>query len=380
MFVAASTSADLSQLLKQRGAELGFDLIGIAPAARPDTLSHLHRWLDDGHHGEMEYMSRRKAAYDHPAGALVGVKSIIMAALNYGPPVDRGDRIGRIAAYAQGSADYHDVLRNKLQQLADWLHQAVPSCRTRIAVDTAPLLERDLAQQAGLGWFGKNTMLINKHRGSYFFLGAVLTDCELTPDPPHTASHCGTCTRCLEACPTDAFPEPHVLDATRCISYLTIELRNSPVPEDLRSGLGEWLFGCDICQEVCPWNRKASAPREPDFAPHPEFLPDARELVTLSETEFETRQGHTPLSRPGRVGMARNAALVLANSGDAAHVPLLIPLLRDDSPLVRGAAAWGLGKLTAEAGRSALQERLPDESDATVRREILSALGQFGSR
>src|SRR5205814_3028259 len=223
-----------------------------------------------------------------------------------------GPLSSKIARYAKGP-DYHDILRDRLNRLLAWVQSEFPGTRGRGVVDTAPLLERDFARRAGLGWIGKNTMLINKHRGSYFFLGALLLDLELTPDEPHVADHCGTCTACLDACPTGAFAGPGWLDARKCISYLTIELR-SPVPAELRPGVGDWLFGCDVCQEVCPWNRKDAS--EPEAV-------DAAELLSLTEAEFRDRYRGTALVRTKRRGLLRNAALVLGNGGDPAALPAL---------------------------------------------------------
>jgi epoxyqueuosine reductase len=219
--------------------------------------------------------------------------------------------------------------------LLAWTQAEFPGVRGRGVVDTAPLLERDFARRAGLGWIGKNTMLINKHRGSYFLLGALLLDLDLEPDSPHEASHCGTCTACLDACPTGAFPGPGWLDARKCISYLTIELR-SPVPEELRSGVGDWMFGCDVCQEVCPWNRKDET--EPEAV-------DPAELLSLTEEEFRTRYRGTALMRTKRRGLLRNAALVLGNAGDEQALPALRRALEDAEPLVRDAAAWAIAEI-----------------------------------
>jgi len=281
---------------------------------------------------------------------------------------------GRVAKYAQGSADYHDVLKGMLRELAEFLHEHRPGCRTRGVVDTAPLVERDFARLAGLGWFGKNTMLINKRAGSWLFLAALLTDVELSPDEPHNTSHCGTCTRCLDVCPTDAFPEPYVLDARRCISYLNIELRG-PMPAELREGVGDWLFGCDLCQDVCPWNNKAPTTDRPEFQPSDDLSPaDAVEILQMDEAAFRERFRHTPLSRPKRAGLLRNAAIVLGNSGRAEAVQPLIRTLQDREPLVRGAVAWALGNLGGEAARTALRNRLAVEKDNTVRGELIAAL------
>jgi epoxyqueuosine reductase len=252
--------------------------------------------------------------------------------------------VGRVARYACG-LDYHDVLRARLNRLLTWVQEEAPGCRGRGVVDTAPLLERDFARRAGLGWFGKNTMLLNKRLGSYFFLGALLLDLDLAPDAAHDAAHCGTCTACLDACPTAAFPGPYQLDSRRCISYLTIELRG-PIPEELRPGVGDWLFGCDVCQEVCPWNRKAPAGTEPAFAPR-----DGREaleltrLLGLSEAEFREEFRGTALTRSKRRGLLRNAAVVLGNLSDPAALPALRRAAGDADPVVAEAARWAVERI-----------------------------------
>lgn len=315
---------ELKEQLRGTARELGFQLFGVAPAARPDTLSAFQHWLEQGLHGELSYMERRQAAYEHPEGVQQGVRSVIMLGAAYQPPGKvAADNFSpasavqpRIAAYAQGSGDYHDVLRQRLKQLSELLHEAVPGCRTRIAIDTAPLLERDFARRSGLGWFGKNTMLINKRIGSYFFLAGLLTDLVLPPDPLHAGQHCGSCTRCLDACPTQAFPAPYVLDARRCISALTIESRAAAFSEELEQQIGNWVFGCDICQEVCPWNRKAPATEIEEFRPQPRWSnPDLQRWFDMSPEEFSAEFAGSPLSRPGREGLLRNAAIVLRNLG-----------------------------------------------------------------
>ena len=314
--------AALTAALKTKAADLGFALCGVAPAARPDTLDALTDWLDRGFHGEMGYLDRRREAYAHPSGVLPGVKSVVMLATSYhtpDPPLAENPPpgFGRVARYARGGADYHDLLRDRMKPLAALLHEANPGGRTRTVVDTAPLLERDFARRAGLGWFGKNTLLLNKRAGSYLLLSAVLTDAVLDYDPPHESAHCGTCTACLDACPTDAFVAPHVLDARRCIAYLTIELKGGePIPDDLREGCDDWLFGCDVCQEVCPWNRKAEKTNDPAFASRPDLAPaDARRIAAMSDDELRTAFAGTPLDRPGPTGLRRNAENVLRNAG-----------------------------------------------------------------
>ena len=240
----------LEERLKLQARALGFDLAGIAPAAPADGFDRLRDWLARGFAGDMAYMQRHAEARRHPNSVLSDVRSVVMLGMNYYPGPDDADRVAgaRIARYACG-ADYHDVLRERLNQLLAWLQTERPGCVGRGVVDTAPLLERDFARRAGLGWFGKNTMLLNKRLGSYFFLAALLTEVELKPDEPFDNRHCGTCTACLDACPTAAFVGPGMLDSRRCVSYLTIELRGDVSPE-LRPGVGDWLFGCDICQEV----------------------------------------------------------------------------------------------------------------------------------
>ena len=332
--------------IKQQAHAIGFELVGIAPAAPVDGFDRLREWLDNGFAGEMAYMHRHAQALRHPASILPEVRSVVMVGMNYktvgsGQPVLGGARVAR---YAQGE-DYHDVLREKLKGLLVWIRQEAPGCRGRAVVDTAPLLERDFARRAGLGWFGKNTMLLNKRLGSYFFLGALLLDFELKPDAPHETSHCGTCTACLDACPTKAFPAPGQLDSRRCISYLTIELRG-PIVEELREPMGNWVFGCDICQEVCPWNHKAPVSEQPAFQPRPDLESlDLRELLGLSDAEFKQRFQGTALTRPRRRGLLRNAAIALGNRGDPAAVPALQKALADVEPLVREAAAWALKQI-----------------------------------
>jgi epoxyqueuosine reductase len=224
-------------------------------------------------------------------------------------------------------------------------------------------------------------MLIHKRLGSWLFLAGLLTDLELEYDHPHETAHCGTCTRCLEACPTDAFPEPYVLDARRCISYLTIEIRDQPIPHDLREGLGQWLFGCDICQDVCPWNRKAPVSGEPAFQPVRDLNPpDAVALLRMSEDDFQQRFGHTPLARPGRAGLLRNACIVLGNAGDARAEPVLTQALHDPEPLVRGAAAWALGRLGGSDTADCLRSHMASETDPSVIEEIVAAVAALDAR
>jgi epoxyqueuosine reductase len=261
-----------------------------------------------------------------------------------------------------------------MAKLADFLRARCPGCRTRAAVDSAPILERDFARAAGLGWFGKNTMLINKRQGSWIFLAGLLTDVELEPDEPHETAHCGTCTRCLDACPTDAFPEPYVLDSRKCIAYLTIEL-DGPIPDSLRNGMGDWLFGCDICQDVCPWNTKSPRKNDPAFRPRTELNPaNLGQLFDLDGEGFSQAFGKNALARPGRAGLLRNAAIALGNQRDPAAVPTLQQALADAEPVVRGAAAWALGQIGGTAAVATLKSRLGVEDNATVSDQIEQAI------
>ena len=294
---------------------LGFEACGItSPGSSPGATAALDRWLAAGRHGEMRYMDRQASVRREPAGAWTEARSaVVVLHDHYQGDAEPAPGRGRIARYALGE-DYHDVMRAKLAALGERLVETAGGGRCRVYVDAGPLPERELARRAGLGWFGKNTMLIHPRVGSFTFIGVVLTDLVLAPDEPFEADRCGSCRRCLDACPTAAFPEPRVLDATRCISYLTIEAR-SPVPEALAPQLGDRLFGCDVCQEVCPWNvRFARETAEPRYrARRPEEWPTLTEIVRMNEREHEEAFGGTALERSGRAGLARNAVVVLEN-------------------------------------------------------------------
>ncbi|MFO0799757.1 MAG: tRNA epoxyqueuosine(34) reductase QueG [Gemmataceae bacterium] len=326
--------------LKSRAAELGFSLSGVAPATDADGFAHFAAWLDRGYAGEMGYLHKHRAERRHPASILDGVRSVLMLGMEYGAAASPGP--ARVAKYAAGP-DYHRYLWDRLNDLAAWLVAAAPGSAAEAVADTAPLLERDFARRAGLGWVGKNTMLIHPARGSFFFLGALLTTLDLPADAPFAGSHCGTCTACLTACPTGAFVAPYVLDATRCISYLTIELRGA-VPAELREPLGNWLYGCDVCQDVCPWNRKAG---ESAAFPHDPGLArlDPVELLGLDEAAFRERFKRTSLWRNRRPGLLRNAALVLGNVGDARALPALGRAAATEPDPIREAAAWAIGRI-----------------------------------
>jgi epoxyqueuosine reductase len=302
-----------------------------------------------------------------------------------GPRSPLGAQAGQVSCYAWGPEDYHVVIHRRLKTLCRRARELDPSVQVRGVVDTAPLLEREFAQLAGLGWVGKNTLLLNRQLGSWFFLAALLLDCELEYDEPFRADHCGSCTACLDACPTDAFAKPYVLDARRCISYLTIELRG-PMDRPLRARTGTWVFGCDICQDVCPWNRRTGE-GDPAFEPRLDLNPLAlASLFALDDAAFRARFRQTPLWRARRRGLLRNAAIALGNQPNPAALPALITGLHDADPLVRGACAWALGQFTTTTTTTAddddavqaLAARLVHEPDAAVRDEIRRTLEEAG--
>jgi epoxyqueuosine reductase len=308
----------------------------------------------------MTYLERQAAPRAHPESVLEGVRSIVVVSFVYGqpdPPPSSATQ-AKVARYARG-ADYHDVFWRRIESLLDWLEQQSPGVRGRAVADTAPLLERDFARLAGLGWIGKNTMLINRRLGSFTLLGALLVDIELTPDAPHETSHCGTCTRCLDACPTDAFAGPGTLDARKCISYWTIEHKGM-IDDAFADQLDGWLFGCDVCQDVCPWNRKAPTGREPALEPDPRWSnPDLLSLLAQDPAELTRSLKGTALSRTKRSGLLRNAALILGTRREASAVPVLIERLGDRDPVVRASAAWALARISTPEANEALRTLSP---------------------
>jgi len=367
------TPSTLKARLKEEGGRLGLAQVGVA---RPGTSEHgafFRRWLAEGFAGGMGYLAREESLVRRmePTRSLPEARSVIVVADHYDPidapgvPDDPSRAV--VARYARGR-DYHQVLLNKLEELRDWLTSQSGQEGHRCYVDTGPLLERELARRAGLGWFGRNTMLIHPRRGSYFFLGVLLTSVDLEPDPPFEADHCGSCTACLDACPTGALlgrddRGAPVMDARLCISYLTIENRGS-IPEALRPPMGNRVFGCDICQEVCPWTGKFAAEQEGD----PEYrarawpadragtlpLPDlrgpklvdfTRRILAMSGKEYRRVFRDSPLSRPGRKGMLRNLCVALGNWGEAEALPVLAEAARDPSALVREHAVWAVGRI-----------------------------------
>ena len=338
----------LTREVKRQAQHIGFDLVGIADPCPSDYAVHYHDWLAQGFHAEMHYMARPDAVEKRadPRVLMPEVRSVVVVGMNYYPgcfpPVMTCQ--GRVSRYAWG-ADYHDVMMTKLHRLGDWIAaQTDRPAAHRAYVDFGPLMERELAQRAGLGWFGKNTNLIHPAWGSYTFLGELLLDAELEPDMPFIGDRCGSCTACLDACPTGALVAPHVLDARRCISYLTIEHRSS-IPKELRRQLGDWVFGCDICQEVCPWNKRFARSAESSVLRPVRPTLDLLSLLSLDEDAFRTYYRNTPLWRPRRAGLLRNAAVVLGNHGARAAVPQLESARLDEEPLVAEHADWALEQI-----------------------------------
>lgn len=376
---------DLVAALKAEAGRLGFNMVGITPAAPSRRLSAYLAWLAQEFHGEMGYLARadRVARRQDLNVILPGARTIVCVGLDYETfklpaALAEAPERGRISNYAWG-ADYHEVMTPRLQALGEWLgRQTGGAAAHKVYVDTGAILERDHAASAGLGFTGKNTMLIGPRRGSWFFLGELLTTWELPPDTPESRlPGCGSCRRCLTACPTAAFPVPYVLDARRCISYLTIELKGW-IPRELRPLMGNWVYGCDVCQAVCPFNRFAPQAVEPAFWPASleQAAPPLLELLALDEAGFARRFANSAVRRIKRARLVRNACVAAGNWGSGAGVPALSRLLHDPEPLVRGHAAWALGRIGGEEARAWVQGALAAEMDGEVRGEMAAALGE----
>jgi len=363
---------ELTEFTKTEARRLGFSLVGVTSPEPPPHLDVYERWLEEGRHGEMAYLAsdRARDRRANPTEILPDCKSILVLAANYLPqqPTQSG-----VAAYAVGN-DYHDVLVDRLKQLVSSLEARLGrKIQNRYYTDTGPLLERELAQRAGLGWIGKNTCLISPQHGSYFFLAELLLDLQLVQDQPMKIDHCGECTLCIEACPTACILPDRTLDATRCISYLTIELKGN-VPDDLRSLTNDWVFGCDICQQVCPWNIRFAEPTtDPAFQARP-YLQDLRprDFLLLSAEDYRHELSKSPLKRAKHAGLLRNAALAAANSEDRSSVPALVSLLSEGSDRTpRTHAAWALGQL---GEIQSLRAALENEQDSELVSEIWAAI------
>jgi len=364
----------LSDNVRAAAHAAGFELAGITPARPAPGAERFQQWLDTGMHGSMRWMADRAQARADPTQWVEWARSLVVVGLAYGTEAEPGrapDR-GVISRYAWGR-DYHREVRARLETLRLEMLRLTPGCRTQPFVDTAPVLEKDFAAAAGLGWRGKHTNLIAGRDGSWFFLGGLATDLVLEADLP-VADRCGTCTDCIDVCPTRAIVAPYVLDARLCIAYLTIEHRG-PIDRALRPAIGNRIFGCDDCQDVCPWNRHAVRARGPAFEPRDGNLnPSLLEWIGMSRTEWNRRFKHTPVRRATYPGFIRNVAIALGNWGAPEATPPLAARLDDDSALVRGHVAWALGRVATPAAFASLAGRLPLETDAWVRDEIEAAL------
>ncbi len=371
---------DLTNQVKEKAIQLGFPLVGVTTPDPPAHLDFFRDWCAAGYYGTMEWMAspRSLERRSNPNLILPECESILVLGSPFPIPQEEIPG-GKIAAYALNQ-DYHDVLEEKLETLVDFLieitGQDIPN---RWYTDTGPVLERELAQRAGLGWIGKNTLLINRGFGSYFFLAEIYLGIELDIDTPITEGYCGNCTRCLEACPTGALLEPYTLVAARCISYLTIEHREM-TPLELRPLIGRWIFGCDICQKVCPWNQSIKEIPEiiKEFKPLEDRIKiDLIGELGLSQEEFSTRFKGSPLKRAKRAGYLRNVAVALGNSKDEASLSSLAAALQETEPLIRGLAAWALGEINGKETRQILEIAAKNEQDSLIIKEIQGALDKL---
>ena len=377
-----SPTAELSEKIKEAAQQLGFALVGISPVMSPPHEESFARWLRRELAGELEYMRRTESLRRDPRRLVPWAKSVISVGMNYytafpRPPMSTQPN-GWISRYAWGE-DYHNLIKRRLESLLERIRiiHGTP-VEGRPFVDGGPVLERDFAGVAGLGWIGKNTQLISPKKGSWFFLGELFVDLPLTYDRP-LRDRCGKCDLCLKACPTGAFVGPYVLDARRCISYLTIELKGF-IPRHLRPLIGDHIFGCDICQEVCPYNVKAEPTTDQAYQPKtglhaPQLIP----LLSLDQEAFRIRFRGSPILRAKRRGLLRNVAVALGNIQSPEALPALIGALDDDEALVRGHVAWALGRIGGAQAAAALQRRLVTEQDGEVIGEIKEALGEFAT-
>jgi len=366
--------AGIEQAIKAEARALGFAACGIARAdAAPQAAARLRAWLDAGAHGDMLWMEERVHQRGSPASLWPEVKSVIMLGMSYAPPTDPlalADEggIGRISVYAQGQ-DYHDIVKKGLKALARWLVATVPDANLKVFVDTAPVMEKPLAEAAGIGWQGKHSNLVSREEGSWLFLGAIMTTLELEPDAPGE-THCGSCNACMAACPTDAFPAPYRLDARRCISYLTIEHKGA-IPREFREGIGNRIYGCDDCLAVCPWNKFAdAAAANRAFVARAELVaPEIIDLLAMDDAGFRQIFSGSPIKRIGRDRMVRNALIAAGNSGLPGLLPRVLALLDDPAPVVRGAAVWALARLDPMQAAAERDRRVTNEPDESVSAE-----------
>ncbi len=363
--------------LRARAQALGFDSFGIASAdARPDLPEKLNAALASGWHADMDWMADTAGRRGSPQGMWPQARSVILLGLNYGPETDPlavlGEKsLGSISVYAR-NRDYHELIKGKLKEIAGLLASRTGE-DVKVFVDTAPLMEKPLAEAAGLGWQGKHSVLVSRDFGSWLFLGAILTAADLPKNEPHGES-CGSCTRCLDICPTHAFPAPFQLDARRCLAYLTVE-HKGPIPVQFRAPMGNRIYGCDDCLAVCPWNKFASVSREAKLRARADLeRPALADLVQLDDSGFRAMFAGSPIKRIGHARFLRNVLIAVGNSADQALVPLVEARLDADDPLVRGAAIWALRRLAPEGAERRMPDALPRETDQQVVGEWTGAL------
>ena len=359
--------------IRNKAKELGFAKVGISRAERLDERNGLENWLATGYHGEMHWMGGNTGKRLDPRALLSEARSVISLAANYYTPQSHSTdrRHGKISRYAWG-CDYHLVLKERLRSLVEWIEYNHAEARGLYYCDTGPMMDKAWAHKSGLGWVGKHSNLITRELGSWIFLAEIVLNLDLEPDP-EIRNYCGTCHRCLEACPTHAIIAPYVVDARLCISYLTIELRG-PIPRELRSMIGSRIFGCDDCQDVCPWNRFATPCDEDRFYPADgNQVPVLTELMRLTREQFEERFRNSPVRRAKYAGFLRNVAVALGNSRDANAVEVLAHALEHAEPLVRSHAAWALGQIGGEESCRVLEHALKRETDPEVIEEIGAA-------
>jgi epoxyqueuosine reductase len=370
---SSTSSADIREAIRAQALSLGFELVRFTKAeARQDSLHRLSAFLERGRHASMDWLARDWPRRADPQKLWPEAKSIVVLGANYGPKEDplarlKEPKIGAISVYAQGE-DYHDVLKRKLKCLAQFIAGRF-NADVKLFVDTAPVLEKPIAEAAGLGWQGKHTNLVSRDFGSWLFLASVFTTLSLDPDAPES-DHCGSCRRCLDICPTNAFPAPYELDARRCISYLTIEHKGH-IPVEFRAAIGNRIYGCDDCLAICPWNSFAQVARQSAFHARAELArPRLKDLVRLDDASFRLLFRGSPIKRTGRDRFVRNVLIAIGNSADPAFVDEVVPLLRDPSALVRAMAVWALSKLASKDRLDAIaREHRPDETDADVNGE-----------
>ena len=374
---AAPDPAAVKRAIRERALAEGFDAVGFAPAdLAPEAAEHLGRFVAEGRHGDMGWLESTKERRGHPRALWADARSVVVLAQNYAPAEDPLALLGRpdratISAYARGD-DYHDVIKKKLRRLARWIHES-HGVEVKLFVDTAPVMEKALAARSALGWQGKHTNLVSRAFGSWLFLAEIFVALDLPPDDAEI-DHCGTCRRCLDVCPTAAFPAPYQLDATRCISYLTIEHKGT-IPAALRPLIGNRVYGCDDCLAVCPWNKYAQAAGEIAFRPRLELTrPKLADFARLDDRAFRQVFRGSAIKRLGRDRFLRNVLIALGNSGDATLLPAVRPLLDDAAPVVRAMAVWALGRLAPWDEIAAAAHAHENETDGDVRAEWTALL------